>query len=82
MASFTIHNVREIRVTADSAPVEGQGMAYWQRLRFLDAEGRLLGEALLFLDGPDAALPVGDTPPYWGIDASQPLMVVDGQAPF
>jgi len=82
MAEFSVHNVREIRVSADAVPIEGQGMAYWQRLSFLDAGGRKLGEVVLFLDGPDAALPLGDQPPYWGIESGRPPATVDGGSPF
>jgi hypothetical protein len=85
MADFCVHRVSKIQVSADSAPVDyddGRRSAYWQTLVFLDDEDRELGTVTLFLANPEVALPVGDQPPYWGIDPSKALMVIDGEAPF
>ena len=82
MAEFSVHGVHEIRVSADCRPREGGGMNHWQQLVFFDASGHMVGEVVLFLDSPEVALPLGDQPPYWGIDPSKPLEVVDGQPPF
>ena len=45
-------------------------------------DGRDVGRVTLFLEDQGAALPIGDQPPYWGIDPGKPLALVDGKAPF
>jgi hypothetical protein len=85
MADFCVHRVSKIQVSVDSAPVDfedGRRIAYWQTLVLLDDEGRELGKVTAFLTSPEVALPVGDEPPYWGIDQSKALVVIDGEAPF
>jgi len=79
---LSVQHIAEIRVHADSTILASGRPAYWQTLLLLDKEGRELGRVVLHLDAPGVALPVGDQPPYWGIDPSQPLALVDGKAPF
>ena len=68
-----IHEVAEIRIEANSGILpEGQAH-YWQSLVLLDSEGGFLGQVTLHLKQPEAALPVGDQPPYWGVDLTKPL---------
>ena len=81
MAKISILDVHKIRVSANCGLLDDGGMCHWQALVFLDEQGRELGEVVLYLDGPDAALPVGDQPPYWGADAGMPV-AADGPAPF
>jgi hypothetical protein len=77
-----IHDVHNITVSADSMITKEGRPLYWQDLDFFDDKGGLLGTVTLFLASPEAALPVGDQPPYWGVDPSKALMVIDGEAPF
>ncbi len=79
---FSIHRVAEIRVEADSSILPNGQPVYWQVLLFLNKEGEVLGRAVLYLDAPAVALPVGGQPPYWGIDPTKPLSLVGGKSPF
>lgn len=78
----SIHEVAEIRVEANSAILPGGEPHYWQVLVMLSKDGRDMGRVTLHLDEPAVALPVGDQPPYWGIDLAKPPALVDGKAPF
>jgi hypothetical protein len=69
----TILNVAEIRAEANSGILPNGRPHYWQALVLLDAQGNDLGRITLHLDSPEVALPVGDQPPYWGIDLTKPL---------
>jgi hypothetical protein len=80
--AVNVHGVSRIEVSADSTINEEGKPLYWQELTFHNAEGVALGTVTLFLDEPEAALPVGDQPPYWGIDPTRPVMVVDEESPF
>ncbi len=86
MAEFAVHNVHEIRVSADATPVDfGAGAlrpSYWQTLVLLDEQGEELGTVVLFLSDPTVALPIGDAPPYWGVDPSKAPLDRDGESPF
>jgi hypothetical protein len=77
-----IHDIHRIAVLADSMVTQEGTPLYWQELSFFDDQGGLLGTVTLFLASPEAALPVGDQPPYWGCDPSKALVMVDGEAPF
>ncbi len=81
-STVNVHDVQRIAVSANSKIRDNGEPLYWQKLIFLDGEGRELGQVTVFLKDPAAALPVGDQPPYWGLDPSKPLMAVDGKAPF
>jgi hypothetical protein len=61
-ATFQIHGVHRVDVSAVSVPLVdgGPGRVHWQRLELHGKDGGLLGEVVLFLDSPAAALPVGD----------------------
>lgn len=80
--SISIHGVDRIKVSAASCPSEAGLMCWWQTLKFFDRQGGELGELVAFLERPEAAIPVGDQPPYWGLDLRQPLGLVDGESPF
>jgi hypothetical protein len=85
MSEFAVHNVSKIQVEVNSAPVDyadWRRSAYWQTLVLLDDDGRQLGKVVLFLTSPDVALPVGDEPPYWGVDPCRAMVPVNGEAPF
>ncbi|MES9902791.1 MAG: hypothetical protein ABW168_08920 [Sedimenticola sp.] len=79
---FSVHGVAEIRVEADSSILTGGRPVYWQTMLFLNEEGEVLGRAVLHLVAPAVALPIGHQPPYWGVDPSKPLSLVDGNPPF
>lgn len=80
--SVSIHSVAAIQASANSSVTEEGKTIYWQTLTFTNAEDKQLGEVTLFFENPEAALPIGDQPPYWGIDPSKVLAMVDGQPPF
>jgi hypothetical protein len=84
MAELSIHNVSKIRVEAHSSLcAELCRTVYWQVLTLLDSEDRELGKVVLHLTGPGAALPLGDQPPYWGLDLTKPAALFeDGESPF
>lgn len=79
---ITIHQVAEIRVEANSSVLPDCEPVYWQTFVLIGTDGRDVGRITLFLEDQGAALPVGDQPPYWGIDPSKPLALIDGKAPF
>jgi len=78
----SIHSVAGIQVSVDSSVTESGKPIYWQTLIFMDHQNQPLGEVMIFLESPAAALPCGDQPPYWGMDPSKPLAIVDGSSPF
>ena len=81
-ASVCVHGIEQIEVTANASQREDGSPVYWQELSFRDGKGLLLGRVTLFLERPEAALPVGSQPPYWGCDLRKPFGLVDGEAPF
>lgn len=82
-AEFSVHNVDRITVCASTVPSDDGKTYWWQTMRFFDCDNNEIGKVVVFLDRPDAALPVGDQPPYWGMDLNKPaLLSADGEAPF
>jgi hypothetical protein len=79
---FSAHSVNRIAVNANSALGESGSVYWWQELDLFDEADRKIGRVVLFLTRPDVALPVGDQPPYWGMDLSKPLAMENGEAPF
>jgi hypothetical protein len=81
-----VHDVARVDVSANGGVLERapSEMHWWQQLRFYDPHGAQLGEITLHLADCTAALPIGDQPPYWGIDVNCPaaLAVIDGESPF
>lgn len=83
MASFNVHGVASIRLVADSARNPDGRPMYWQRLELFDGKGRAVGEVVLHLVRPEAAIPGGEEPPYWGVNPALPVPVgADGLPPF
>lgn len=81
--TVSIHGIARIEVAADALLRDDGEPAYWQELRFYDAEDVSLGLVTLFLARPGVALPVGSLPPYWGLDITKPVELgMDGEAPF
>ena len=82
-STVSVHDVQRIEVSANSKIMDNGEPMYWQKLIFLDGEGRELGRVTVFLDGPEAALPVGEQPPYWGNElAGSTALDGDGSSPF
>ena len=81
-STVSVHDVQQIQVSADSTIQSSGKPLYWQRLVFIGRDGQELGQVTVFLESPEAAMPVGEQPPYWGLDPSKPLMAVDGSPPF
>jgi hypothetical protein len=81
-ASFSIHDVDRIEVSAATAPIAGGLVCWWQTVKFFDSDGAEIGEVVVFLKRPEAAIPTGDQPPYWGMDVSKPAGLMDGDSPF
>lgn len=80
--SISVHHVARIEVSAVTCPLERNITSWWQILTFFNQEGEKLGEVVAFLEGPRAALPIGDQPPYWGMDLTKPAGLMDGESPF
>lgn len=80
--SISIHQVARIEVSAVTCPMGRDITSWWQILTFFDQQGAKLGELVAFLESPDAALPIGDQPPYWGMDLTKPAGLMDGESPF
>ena len=78
--SINVHQVARIDVSAATSPLEHM-TTWWQILTFFNQEGEKLGEVVAFLENADAAIPVGDHPPYWGMDLTKPAGLMDGESP-
>ena len=80
------YQVERIAVSANGAPLSdgSQTMCWWQELQLYDCDDALIGRIVLHLTGPEVALPVGDQPPYWGVDPRQrgALALLEGESPF
>ncbi|AFL72631.1 hypothetical protein [Thiocystis violascens] len=80
------YRVERIQVSANGALLSdgSQTMCWWQELELFDPQDALIGRIVLHLTSPKVALPVGEQPPYWGIDPRQTgaLALLDGEAPF
>ena len=79
------HDVNRIQVSANGAALpNNQGMCWWQELELFDPDEVLIGRIVLHLKRPEVALPVGDQPPYWGIDPRRrgALAMLEGEPPF
>ncbi len=65
---INIHGVHRVRAEAHSSHirydtqcgVEQSFLSHVQELEFFDREGKSIGRMTLYLDSPDAAIPVGD----------------------
>ena len=58
-----IHGVCGIKAIAYSSVIQfwnGPGLSHVQKIDIMGREGQILGEITLFLESPDAAIPVGD----------------------
>lgn len=62
--SISVHHVARIEVSAVTCPMGRDITSWWQILTFFDRQGEKLGEVVAFLENPEAALPIGDQPPY------------------
>jgi hypothetical protein len=80
--SISVHQVARIEVSAVTSPLDRDITSWWQILTFFDQQGEKLGELVAFLESPDVALPIGDQPPYWGMDLNKPAGLMDGESPF
>jgi hypothetical protein len=79
---FSVMDVAKVEVKAESNWIESTGKtSYRQELVFLDGEGEVLGSVLLFLTGPEVALPCGEMPPYFGAEEARPDPLT-GESPF
>ena len=82
----SLYRVERIEVSANGAPLSdgSQTMCWWQELQLYDCDDALIGRVVLHLTSPEVALPVGDQPPYWGVDPRRlgALTLLDGEAPF
>jgi hypothetical protein len=82
----SLYQVERIEVSANGAPMSdgSQRMCWWQELALYDRDDALIGRVVLHLTSPEVALPVGDQPPYWGVNPRQvgALALLDGESPF
>ena len=82
----SVYQVARIVVSANGAPLSdgSQTMCWWQELQLFDGGDALIGRVVLHLTRPEVALPVGDQPPYWGVDPRRvgALALLDGESPF
>jgi hypothetical protein len=80
--SISVHHVARIEVSAVTCHTGRDITSWWQILTILNQQGEKLGEVVAFLESPGAALPIGDQPPYWGMDLTKPAGLMDGESPF
>ena len=82
----SLYRVERIEVRANGAPMSdgSQTMCWWQELQLFDGDDALIGRIVLHLSRPEVALPIGEQPPYWGIDPRQvgALARLEGESPF
>jgi hypothetical protein len=76
--------VSRIKVTANGCALAPPrlGMHWWQELELFDDRETVIGRIVLHLVRAEVALPVGDQPPYWGIDPQRIPAAMDGESPF
>ncbi len=85
---MTIHvslfAVSRIKVTANGCALAqpDTGMHWWQELELFDDRDAVIGRIVLHLARAEVALPVGDQPPYWGVDPQRIGVGTDEEAPF
>jgi hypothetical protein len=58
--SLNVHRVSRIEANAYSAPLANAPRLHCQTLAIFDADNVCIGQIVLFLDNPEAVLPVGD----------------------
>jgi hypothetical protein len=81
-ASFSLFDVHRVEVSAYSAPlsgVSGNTRMHCQRLVLFDSANTPIGEVILFLDQPFAALAIGDCSELDGFQA--PVIVAPAAFP-
>lgn len=84
-AHVSLFSVQKIRVVGHGGPSEflNGAMRWWQTIDVYDAENNLIGSITLHLNSADAALPIGEQPPYWGIDPKNlPAMLPEDESPL
>ena len=59
-ASFNIFNVHRVEISAHSTCLSDGSRMHYQRLELFNAEGWRIGEVVLHLEQPTAALAIGD----------------------
>lgn len=73
----------EIRASGACSPVDQNQVYWWQTLKMLNSRGETIGEVTLHLADATVALPLGEQPPYFGIDPRRLPVVMEGEvAPF
>ena len=58
--ALNVHRVSRIEANAYSAPLANAPRMHCQTLVLFDADNVCIGRIVLFLDNPEAVLPVGD----------------------
>ena len=59
-ASFSIFNVHRVEISAHSSCLSDGNRMHYQRLELFDSEGWKIGDVILHLEQPMAALAIGD----------------------
>ena len=59
-ASFSIFNVHRVEISAHSSCLSDGNRMHCQRLELFDSEGWKIGDVILHLEQPMAALAIGD----------------------
>jgi hypothetical protein len=59
-ASFSIFNVHRVEISAHSSCLSDGNRMHYQRLELFDSEGWKIGDVILHLEQPMAALTIGD----------------------
>ena len=81
--SLNVHRVSRIEALAYSAPLANAPRMHCQTLALFDAENACIGQIVLFLDNPNAVLPVGDCSRLDGVAfTSDARSVLTDLAPF
>lgn len=59
-AAFSIFNVHRVEISAHSTCLSDGSRMHYQRLELFNSKGRKIGEVVLHLEQPMAALAIGD----------------------
>lgn len=68
-ASFNIFNVHRVEISAHSTCMSNGRRMHYQRMELFDSKGWRIGEVVLHLEQPMAALAIGDCSELDGFEA-------------
>jgi hypothetical protein len=71
-ASFSIFNVHRVEISAHSSCLSDGNRMHYQRLELFNSEGWKIGDVILHLEQPMAALAIGDCSELDGFTSALP----------